>query len=292
MTSSAPTNEPFPAVFVRQRVPSWPPPGYLSLIDAIDRLGATLFPVEWNGTEPWARTLAWRKRDVELRLRKHRTPSSPPAHEARAKLQPSGSLNHAKLKDRPFAVQTGEDEAQRRRDSAFDHLRRRFYERSIDSFIFDEASGRMIQVPPEEWAASGALEVLETGRMSVIRPGDPLTPWSRPFEGWVLVTEATLAAHVAAIQSAAHGTGADEPPPGGRLPDESIADRNERWKEAAVAKLREAIKASAKVHLKEICAEIAAAEEVPTEAGTVQKAIGSLRLLKILANKPLKATRA
>jgi len=102
-----------------------------------------------------------------------------------------------------MALHAAEDAAQRRRDSAFDRLRRGLHSQAIKSFIFDSETGRIVQAPAEIWASAAGTELLETGRLIAQLPGDPLTRWSRVAQGWVLVSEQALSQYLAAIASSA-----------------------------------------------------------------------------------------
>lgn len=159
----------FPGLDARAREPQFvPDPDFISLLSAMDAVGEYSSPKFWTGEERYARSDEWRRSDTASMLNRLGTPS--------IAQDPAGVLG---LRERA---------ARKRRDSAYETLRRLMYAGSVRTAML--SSGKITRLPSQYWATDEASDSIETGWAAV----QNASPGDRPGStcGWVLVHRGDL----------------------------------------------------------------------------------------------------
>lgn len=191
VTNSNQETSPFCASSARRREPSFVPPGYLSVLAALQLFGKATMPSVWTGQEHWARSAFWRGHDIEQQIgaweqeltklrRRARRIGLAGANKDRA-LSLAKALSPEKIGK--FADDEKDEAAAReRRDQTFIGLRTLVCEERIRTFVFSATTGSVLPAPLEYWRTDYALEAMDTGQLNpkrVLAGGEPI---------WILVS--------------------------------------------------------------------------------------------------------
>ena len=154
-------------------MPKFVPSGYLSIDEALDRLGRELFPSEWTGAEHKARR-GLISEDQWLRIKDlppARGGDAPGAGRARggAFARPVTARMPSQADDPSSPTYQAEYQAGERYASARDRLRASLERGDLEAAILDPFTGTLHRASASLWRRHGADRMIESGQAPIPR---------------------------------------------------------------------------------------------------------------------------